>query len=113
MNSWVLQKLGYKVVAATSSLEALALFREKPDEFDLVITDMTIPDMMGDKLAAELITLKPTIPVILFTGYSNKITEETASEIGIKAFAYKPVTNTDLAHLVRRVLDKAKSDKEG
>ena len=83
-------------------------FRSKPNDFDLVITDMTMPNMTGDKLAIELMKIRPDIPVILCTGYSKKISDETASEIGIKAFAYKPIVKADLAKTVRKVLDEAK-----
>ena len=87
----------------------MELFRSKPNDFDLVITDMTMPNMTGDKLAIELMNIRPDIPVILCTGYSKKISDETASEIGIKAFAYKPIVKADLAKTVRKVLDEAKS----
>ncbi len=72
INSQILQRFGYHVTIRTSSIEALELFRSKPNGFDLVITDMTMPNMTGDKLAAELITIRPEIPVILCTGYSKK-----------------------------------------
>jgi two-component system cell cycle sensor histidine kinase/response regulator CckA len=69
---------------------------------------MTMPNMTGDKLAVELMKVRPDIPVILCTGYSKKISDEKASEIGIKAFAYKPMVKADLAKTVRKVLDEAK-----
>lgn len=102
--------LGYSVTTRTSSVEALELFRVKPNDFDLIITDMTMPNMTGDKLAMELIRIRPDIPVILCTGYSKKISDETISEIGIKAFAYKPIVKADLAKTVRKVLDESKSE---
>ena len=104
----VLEQLGYTVTIKTSSLEALELFYSKPNDFDLVITDMTMPNMTGDKLAGKLMTISPDIPVILCTGYSKKISNETGKEIGIKAFAYKPIIKADLAKMVRKVLDEAK-----
>ncbi len=113
MESQILEGLGYKVATRTSSVEALELFRSKPSDFDLVITDMTMPNMTGDKLAVELMKIRRDIPVILCTGYSKKISGETASEIGIKAFAYKPVIKADLAKTVRKVLDEAKSKNQG
>ena len=109
MGSQILARLGYRVTVRTSSVEALELFRSKSDDFDLVITDMTMPNMTGDELAMELIALKYDIPVILCTGFSKKITDEKATEIGIKAFAYKPVAKADLANTVRKVLDEAKT----
>jgi CheY-like chemotaxis protein len=107
----MLESLGYTVSTRTSSLEALELFKAKPDQFDMVITDMAMPNMSGDILSAELIKIRPDIPVILCTGYSSKISDETAMKIGIKAFAYKPIAKIDLAKSVRRVLDEAKSIK--
>ena len=107
MGSQILERLGYSVQTRTSSLEALALFRSKPDAFDLVVTDMTMPNMTGDKLAAEIMSIRPDIPVILCTGYSKKISDESAAEIGIKAFAYKPIIKMDLATTVRKALDEA------
>jgi signal transduction histidine kinase/CheY-like chemotaxis protein len=109
MTKRLLENLGYSLASRTSSVEALELFKVKPDDFDLVITDMTMPNLTGDKLAVELIKIRRDIPVILCTGYSKKISEENASEIGIKAFAYKPIVAADLAKIVRKVLDEAKT----
>jgi len=108
MGGQVLERLGYTVSIRTSSVEALELFRSKPNDFDLVISDMTMPNIAGDKLAVELMVIRPDIPVILCTGYSIKISDESAAEIGIKAFAYKPIVKADLAKTVRKVLDEAK-----
>jgi PAS domain S-box-containing protein len=107
MGSQILERLGYQVTVRTSSVEALELFRSKPGDFDLVITDMTMPNITGDELAMELIAFRSNIPVILCTGYSKKINDETAAEIGIKAFAYKPIVKANLAKTVRKVLDEA------
>jgi PAS domain S-box-containing protein len=107
MGSKVLKRLGYSVTSCTSSIEALELFLSKPGAFDLVITDMTMPNLTGDKLAMELMKIRPDIPIILCTGYSKQISEETASEIGIRAFVYKPIVRADLAKIIRKVLDDA------
>ena len=107
MGSQILEQLGYQVTVRTSSVEALELFRSKPRFFDLVISDMTMPNMTGDELAMELIAFRSDIPVIICTGYSKKITEEKAAKIGIKALAYKPIVKADLAKTVRKVLDEA------
>jgi CheY-like chemotaxis protein len=104
----ILQRLGYHVTTRTSSIEALELFMAQPDKFDLVITDMTMPNMNGDKLADELIKIRPNIPIILCTGYSKKISDKRATEIGIKAFAMKPISKIELAKTVRKVLDEHK-----
>ena len=107
MGSRLLEGLGYSVTTRTSSIDALELFRTEHHDFDLVITDMTMPNLTGDKLVIELMKIRPDIPVILCTGYSKKISEETASALGIKAFAYKPMIKADLAKTVRKVLDEA------
>ena len=108
LGSQTLERLGYSVATRTSSVEALELFRSKPDDFDLVVTDMTMPNMTGDKLATELIKIRSDIPIILCTGYSKKISDESAADMGIKAIAYKPIVMADLAKTVRKVLDAAK-----
>jgi len=101
----MLEHLGYEVTTRTSSLEALELFRNNPDEFDLVITNMIMPKMTGDKLAQELIKIRPDIPVIICTGYSERISEEKARDLGIRKFVMKPLMMRDLANNVRKVLD--------
>jgi PAS domain S-box-containing protein len=102
----MIEHLGYKVVTRTSSIEALELFRAKPDQFDLVITDMTMPQMTGDKLAGELMKIRPDIPVVLCTGYSQRMTEKKARNIGIREFAMKPLVIQQLANIIRKVLDE-------
>ena len=101
----MLTQLGYRVTARSSSLEALALFRSGPDGFDLVLTDMMMPQMTGTNLAGEIKRLRPDIPVVLCTGYSEKVDENTASAHGIAAYALKPLVKQQLAVLLRRVLD--------
>jgi len=110
MGGQILETLGYKVTTQTSSLEALELFRSRPNDFDLVITDMTMPNMTGDRLAVELMQIRPDIPVILCTGYSKKISDERIAETGIKTMASKPVLKSDLSRTVRKVLDDAKKN---
>ncbi len=105
MGRQMLSRLGYRVTAASESSRALALFREDPGAFDLVITDMTMPHMTGDVLAAELMAIRPDIPVVICTGYSERISQESAFEAGIKALIYKPITRRELAGTVRSVLD--------
>jgi PAS domain S-box-containing protein len=106
MGKRLLARLGYRVTARTDSLEALGLFRQTPDEFDLVITDMTMPAMTGDVLAAEIISIRPDIPVIVCTGYSERIDKEIIKKIGIKELAMKPLAMKDIAEMIRRVLDE-------
>ena len=102
----MLESLGYDVTTRTSSIEALELFKARPDRFDLVITDMTMPNLTGSELALKIAEIRPDIPVILCTGFSHKITEEKAGEMGIKAFLLKPILKKAMAETVRNVLDK-------
>jgi CheY-like chemotaxis protein len=99
------QRLGYKVESTTSPIDAIDLFQSKPDRFDLVITDLTMPKMTGDKLTREILNIRPDIPVILCTGFSEKMDGERASEIGISGFLEKPHEKRSLAIMVRKVLD--------
>jgi len=100
-----LETLGYDVTTRTSSIEALELFKTGPDRFDLVITDMTMPNMTGDILAGELMRIRPEILVILCTGYSARVNEQQALAMGIRAFVWKPVMTREIATTVREVLD--------
>jgi len=101
----VLIKLGYNVHARTSSLEALALFRSKPESYDLVITDMTMPNMTGIELTQALMEIRPDIPIILCTGFSVMIDEAKAKSLGIRAFVMKPIMKRKMARIIRQVLD--------
>ena len=105
MEQQMLENLGYEVTARTDSTEALREFSEKPQNFDLVITDMTMPHITGDELAKKLLDIKPDIPVILCTGFNEDITEEKALAMGIQKFIMKPVIQNDLASTIRTVLD--------
>jgi PAS domain S-box-containing protein len=104
MGKQLLEFLGYKVTTSTSSIEALELFKVQPDKFDLVITDLTMPNMTGDELAQKLMAIRPDIPVILCTGFSTKMTAEKTKKMGIRAFVLKPVIKQDLAETIRTVL---------
>ncbi len=101
----MLQKLGYQVTTRMSPIEALELFRSRPQDFDVVITDLTMPQMTGDVLAKKLLNVRPDIPVILCTGFSASITEEKARAMGIKAFLMKPILMSQVAEIIRRVID--------
>ncbi|MGD8740433.1 MAG: ATP-binding protein [Desulfobacterales bacterium] len=105
MEQQMLENLGYEVTARTDSTEALKEFSLQPQNFDLVITDMTMPQMTGDELAQKLLNIKPDIPVILCTGFNEDITEEKALSMGIQKFVMKPVIKNDLATTIRTVLD--------
>ena len=106
MEKRILDRLGYQVTARPGSFEALEAFRANPDKFDLVITDMSMPKMPGDKLAVELIKIRPDIPILLCTGFSENMTDEKISPMGIKGFLMKPIMIRDLAQKIREVLDK-------
>ncbi len=101
----MLEKLGYQLTACRDSKAALKIFQARPDDFDLVITDRTMPGLTGDRLARELLQIRSGLPVILCTGFSNGISEQKASQIGIKAFLMKPFVLRDLARTIRQVLD--------
>jgi len=102
----MLSRLGYRLTTCTSSVEALELFLQSPEKFDLVITDMTMPYMTGDMLARELISIRPDIPIIVCTGYSDRINTDIANDIGIRELVMKPVVMKDIAQSIRRVLDE-------
>jgi CheY-like chemotaxis protein len=89
-------------------VEALEAFKAKPDEYDLVITDMTMPNMTGAALAPKLKKIKPEIPIIICTGFSEMIDEDRAKAIGIRAYIMKPIVIQEIAKTIRRVLDKEK-----
>jgi signal transduction histidine kinase len=100
----MLMRLGYDVVVCTSSLEALEVFRLAPQRFDLVITDQTMPQMTGARLAQELRRLRPDIPIILCTGFSQDIDAERTRELGIDMVLMKPFTAQNLAQSIQHVM---------
>ncbi len=104
----ILGRMGYTVTGSTDSTKALAMFRESPDKFDLLITDWTMPKMTGMKLAEEIINVRPDIPIILISGYNEGINEEIVKQAGIKTFLKKPVTPEKLSETVYSILEKAR-----
>ena len=106
IGSKMLEQLGYTVTTFTSSTVALEIFKSQQDGFDLIITDMAMPDLTGKELAAELLKVRPDIPIILCTGYSSIISKENAEEFGIREFCMKPWDMKQLAKTVRKVLDE-------
>jgi PAS domain S-box-containing protein len=103
----LLERLGYSVDTYTSSRAALAAFEEDPRRYDLVMTDMTMPEITGDRLAKSILAVRPEMPIILCTGFSRLINEERARSIGIRFFLMKPLTLPQLAAVVREALDQA------
>ena len=101
-----LERLGYKVESTTSPLEALDIFRSEPNQFYLVITDLTMPKMTGDKLVKEMPNIRPDKPIFLCTGFSEKINGEKAKKIGSSGYLEKSHDKRELAMTVWKVLNK-------
>ena len=106
MMQQILEKLGYHVKTSLNPEEALGLFKSKPDSFDIVITDMTMPQMTGAKLAEKLKEIRPDIPIILCTGHSSLIDEDKANQLGISGYVMKPVSMSKIAKAIRKALDR-------
>jgi len=111
MEEQMLQRMGYDVTVQIDSVEALEVFSQHPDKFDLVITDMTMPRMTGDELAHKMMEIRPDIPIILCTGYNETMDEEKALAMGIDRFVMKPVIKDELAANIRSVLDERNNTK--
>ena len=105
----LLEGLGYVVETRASSIDALEAFRIRPEKYDLIISDMTMPKITGDILAMEIHTIRPDIPVILCSGFSSRLDAENLKRAGVSKVLMKPVTLNDLAFAVRAVLDEAKN----
>ena len=102
----MLERSGYKVTGKTDSTEALALFRSTPHAFNLVITDMTMPLLLGTELAREMIKIRNDIPILICTGFSERLDQETPENLGIKGYINKPVLMKELTAAVRNILDE-------
>ena len=102
----LLERLGYRVETRASAIDAIEAFRVDPGRFDLVISDMTMPKMTGDEMARQIRAIRPDIPIILCSGFSERIDAQATQAIGINAVLMKPVIYADLAHTVHRVLKK-------
>ncbi|MCJ8500352.1 PAS domain S-box protein [Desulfatitalea alkaliphila] len=105
LETQMLERLGYRVTARTSSVEALAAFQADPAGFDLLISDMAMPNMTGEQLAQQVAAIRPDIPVILCTGFSEQMTVRTAQPEPLRGFLMKPLVRGELAKEVRRLLD--------
>ncbi len=101
-----LERLGYKVTSLTKSTEAIETFRASPSLFDLVITDQTMPGMVGIQFASELLAIRGDIPIILCTGHSDTVSPESAREVGVREYLMKPLSREELAGAVRKALDR-------
>jgi PAS domain S-box-containing protein len=105
LNKTMLEQLGYKVTICTNSRQALKMFQDRPDHFDLIITDQTMPGMTGAELAARILQIRPDLPIILCTGYSSIISKEKAMSIGIRSCVEKPLGKKDMAKAIRQVFN--------
>jgi signal transduction histidine kinase/ActR/RegA family two-component response regulator len=106
MANRTLGRLGYQVTVRTDSVEARDTFRHNPDKFDIVITDQTMPKMTGVELAKELLSIRPDLPIILISGFSQMFTAEKIKSAGIREFIMKPIIASELSQTIRRVLDE-------
>ena len=104
----MLERLGYRATSVTSVDEALALFRENPASFDLVLTDQTMPKTTGLELSRQLLAIRPELPIVLATGFSRRISENAVKAAGVKRLLMKPLVFNDLALAVRESLDSIK-----
>jgi len=100
----ILESLGYKVVGQTSSVDALSAFVAQPSKFDLVVTDLTMPKMTGVDLSQAIRKIRPDIPIILCTGYSEELHPQKAQRLGIKKMIMKPFTIKELTHVIEALL---------
>ena len=103
----MLERLGYEVTAMGDPVEALALFREHPADFNLVITDQTMPAMTGEKLAREMLAIRPGIPIILCTGFSESVREDRIRALGIREFIMKPFSTGEISEKIQSALKKS------
>ena len=101
----MLEGLGYQVQAETNPTKALEVFASNPEQFDLIITDTTMPGITGDQLMKKVLQIRPDMKTILCTGYSERVDEEKAIALGAKAYALKPLDRKQLAITVREILD--------
>ena len=109
INRQTLESLGYQVSAFTYSEKALEAFSARPELYDLVLTDMTMPQLNGLQFAEKILATRPDIPIILCTGFSDLITKEKVHAAGIRALIMKPVFRKDMALAIRKVLDQVPS----
>ncbi|MGD8520125.1 MAG: response regulator, partial [Desulfobacterales bacterium] len=102
----MLEYLGYQVVAKTDAVEALEAFESEPQNYDLVITDMTMPKITGDRLAKEIKAIRSEIPIIICSGYNEVLDKTKAKSTGISAYLMKPISLKDLSDCIREALEK-------
>ncbi len=108
-----LNRLGYKTTKTTNSLEALEIFSERPEVFDLLITDLVMPELTGLELAREARTIRPDISIIACTGYSERFSQEEIMKLGIKAVLKKPLEVSQLAEVVNQIMGSKRAERSG
>lgn len=104
----MLERLGYSVTFYTNSTEALQRFKDDPFRFDLVITDMTMPILTGDLFSLEIKRIRNDIPIIICTGFSEKMNAAKAEKMEIEGFVLKPILQNELANMIRQIIDNKK-----
>jgi CheY-like chemotaxis protein len=104
----MLEHAGYEVVTEGDGESALARFRSDPAAFDVVLTDQTLPRMRGDELTCALLAIRPSLPVILCTGYSERLDDERARALGARALLAKPLDIRELVETVREAVGTAR-----
>ena len=106
MEQLMLKQLSYEVTTRAGSVDALEAFKANPDRYDLIITDMTMPNMTGIQLAQEIKKIRPEIPIIICTGFSDQIDDEKCKAMGIQGYVMKPIVRREFAGIIREVLDR-------
>lgn len=109
----ILEHFGYDVTGLTSSIKALDLFRKQPDAFDMVIADMTMPAMTGDRLAREIMRIRPGFPVVICSGFSEQLMSQSTKDIGVRAILMKPLLDNELISVIDKILNKKTKSKTG
>jgi PAS domain S-box-containing protein len=108
-----LERLGYRVTTLHDAVEALDLFRADPGAFDVILTDMSMPRMTGDRLAVEIKKIRPSVPIIICTGFSERVDEQKAAEMGVDGYLMKPLIRAEIARAIRHILDNtARTDPD-
>ena len=102
----MLEKLGYQITGKTNSIDALKTFRSDPDNFDIVVTDMNMPGLTGMQLAKEILSIRPELPIIICTGFSEWLNEEQVYKLGVKGLLMKPMSKARIAETIRNLLDQ-------
>jgi len=108
----MLNCFGFQVTSLTSSPEALAAFRNEPEVYDIIISDMTMPTMTGDRLIAEIKKIRPDIPAILISGYNEKINDDMCSALAIDAVLMKPIAKNDMIRTLQKVLKNVRNEQD-